>query len=150
MSISHDGFHRRLKPVQELLKVHFHFRIHGFQKARKIFPTTHLWRYAVGYGGEPYLSRWLWLWADESEPLFGDDEADENIGGFWSQKLAQIHHSVDVAATWIRHSHQVEDGWLRLFCFCKIHFDGNWWDWGKVIQTKLLQSNPSKMDWSGE
>ena len=84
MSISHDGFHRWLKPVQELLKWRFHLGIDGFHEASKIFPTTLLGRYAVGYGGEAYIS-WLWVWADESEPLFGDDEADENIGAFWSQ-----------------------------------------------------------------
>ena len=135
--INDDGCHRRLKPVQNILNGRSHLRTHGFYEPRKIFTPNQLRRYNVWYVGIAYVT-WLWVWADEAEPFFSDDEGDENIGGFWNQLLAKVHHGVDVASTGIGQRHHVADGgW---FSFGSLHFwefDGNFFFFYINIKSEL-------------
>lgn len=83
--ISHYGRRRRLKSVQQLLKRPWKLSKDSGDKAREIFGPVALGGDNVGQCGEAEVARRLtriWIRADESEPLFGDDKGDEDVVSF--------------------------------------------------------------------
>lgn len=79
LHIGDDGSRRGLKAVKELVEGRFHLGDDGFAEGLEVGGLEPLRRDDVSDGGEAEIWR-RGIGADEGEPLFGDDEGDENMG----------------------------------------------------------------------
>lgn len=92
----------------------------GVDEADEVVGTDELGRDEVGKSGEmdPVGFR---VGSDEPEPLFGDDECDDEVGVTEDEAFAEVHHRVYVASSGPRQGHHVAvSEWLR---FSWIHRD---------------------------
>nr|GMD61213.1 Polyketide-type polyunsaturated fatty acid synthase [Ipomoea batatas] len=76
--------------------------MHGFQEITVNFGSDELRRNDVMYGAKSKVRRLsiiIIIGAEESEPLFSDDEGDEKFGSRHCYDLAKVHQGIDMASS---------------------------------------------------
>lgn len=112
ITVVYNNRWRRLKPIEKPFKGVFHFGHNGFEESHEVVSSTLFGGNNVGDWGESNVVLGFWFGLDEAEPFFGDHEGYEDVGVLGYKQLAEVHHGVHVASSWVRHSHHVAgDGW---------------------------------------